>query len=135
MKVQVFFFSESSRTEVFCQESVLIYIAKVSRALSSQRPLRGCFRPESCNFIKKETLAQVFSCEFCEISKNTFLTEHIWTIASEFLRQLQEVKIFDWYMFIVYWFSQLCPSENCTMNLSQQENLIVLVHLQCWNKV
>ena len=28
----------------------------------------------SCNFIKKETLtlAQVFSCEFCEISKNTF---------------------------------------------------------------
>ena len=26
----------------------------------------------SWNFIKKETLAQVFSCEFCEISKNTF---------------------------------------------------------------
>ena len=25
----------------------------------------------ACNFIKKETLAQVFSCEFCEISKNT----------------------------------------------------------------
>ena len=24
------------------------------------------------NFIKKETLAQVFSCEFCEISKNNF---------------------------------------------------------------
>ena len=24
-------------------------------------------------FIKKETLAQVFSCEFCDISKNTFL--------------------------------------------------------------
>ena len=27
---------------------------------------------ETCSFIKKETLAQVFSCEFCEISKNTF---------------------------------------------------------------
>ena len=27
---------------------------------------------EACNFIKKETLAQVFSCKFCEISKNTF---------------------------------------------------------------
>ena len=26
---------------------------------------------EACNFIKKETLAQLFSCEFCEISKNT----------------------------------------------------------------
>ena len=30
--------------------------------------------PEShaCSFIKKETLAEVFSCEFCEIFKNTF---------------------------------------------------------------
>ena len=27
---------------------------------------------QACNFIKKETLAQVFSCEFCEISKNIF---------------------------------------------------------------
>ena len=25
------------------------------------------------NFIQKETLAQVFSCEFCQIIKNTFL--------------------------------------------------------------
>ena len=24
-----------------------------------------------------KTLAQVFSCEFCEISKNTFFTEHL----------------------------------------------------------
>ena len=29
-------------------------------------------RPKTCNFIKKETLAQVFYCEFCEIFKNTF---------------------------------------------------------------
>ena len=29
-------------------------------------------RPEGCNFLKKETVAQVFSCESCEISKNTF---------------------------------------------------------------
>ena len=28
--------------------------------------------PQACNFIKKETLAQVFSFELCEISKNTF---------------------------------------------------------------
>ena len=31
-----------------------------------------------CIFIKKETLAQVFSCEFCEISKNNFFIEHSW---------------------------------------------------------
>ena len=30
----------------------------------------------------QETLAQVFSCEFCEISKNTFFTEHLWKTAS-----------------------------------------------------
>ena len=36
-----------------------------------------------CNFINKETLAQVSSCEFCEISKNTFITEHLWTTASK----------------------------------------------------
>ena len=29
--------------------------------------------PQACNFIKKEALAQVFSSEFCEIFKNTFL--------------------------------------------------------------
>ena len=33
-------------------------------------------------FIKKETLAQVFSREFCEVSKNTFSTEHLRTTAS-----------------------------------------------------
>ena len=32
---------------------------------------------EPCNFIKKETLAQVFSCAYCEISKNTFLSKHV----------------------------------------------------------
>ena len=32
--------------------------------------------------LKKETLAQVFSCEYCEISKNTFFTEHLWMAAS-----------------------------------------------------
>ena len=29
-------------------------------------------KPEASNFIKKETVAQVISCEFCEILKNTF---------------------------------------------------------------
>ena len=40
-------------------------------------------QPQACNFIKKETLAQVFSCEFCEISKNTFFTEHLQTTAPD----------------------------------------------------
>ena len=28
--------------------------------------------------MKKETLTQVLSCEFCEIFKNNFFIEHIW---------------------------------------------------------
>ena len=38
--------------------------------------LKSC-RPQASNFIDKETLAQVFFSEFCEISKNTFSTEHL----------------------------------------------------------
>ena len=34
---------------------------------------------------KKETLEQVFSCQFCEISKNTFFIEHPSTTASEYI--------------------------------------------------
>ena len=46
--------------------------------------------PESqaCNFIKEETLAQVFYCEFCKISKNNFFTEQLWTTASEFITDM-----------------------------------------------
>ena len=31
---------------------------------------------------QKKNVAQKFSCEFCEISKNTTFTEHLWTTAS-----------------------------------------------------
>ena len=34
-------------------------------------------RPEFCNFIKKESPAQVFSCEFHNIFKNISFTEHL----------------------------------------------------------
>ena len=42
-------------------------------------------RPQACNFIKKEILAQVFSCEFYEISKNIFFTEHLSATALEYV--------------------------------------------------
>ena len=53
---------DSNRLEVFCEKSVLRNFANFTGKH---------LRPEACNFIKKETLAQVFSCEFCEIFKNT----------------------------------------------------------------
>ena len=33
---------------------------------------------EAWNFIKRETTAQLFSSEFCEIFKNTSSIEHLW---------------------------------------------------------
>ena len=36
-------------------------------------------RPGAYNFIKKETPAQVFSCEICKIFKNTYFKEHLRT--------------------------------------------------------
>ena len=59
--------------EVFYKKSVLKNFVKFTGKH---------LRPEACNFIKKETLAQVFPCEFYEISKNTFFIEHLWTTAS-----------------------------------------------------
>ena len=48
---------------------------------SHQRcPIKKGLRPAT--LLKKETLAQVFSYEFCEIFRNTFFTEHLWTTAS-----------------------------------------------------
>ena len=42
------------------------------------------------NFIKKETLAQVLSCEFCEIFKNIFFREHLRVTASGFTVTLHQ---------------------------------------------
>ena len=39
-------------------------------------------RSDASNLNKKEILAQMFPCEFCEISKNTFFKEHLRATAS-----------------------------------------------------
>ena len=46
----------------------------------------------TCKFVKKETLAHVFACEFCEISKNTFLHRTPLVAASE-----NEFVVFKFY--------------------------------------
>ena len=64
-----------SRPGVFCKKGVLRNFAKfIGKHLCQNLVFNNVagLRPEACNFIKKETLVQVFSCEFCEISRNTF---------------------------------------------------------------
>ena len=41
---------------------------------------------------KKETLAQVFFCEFCEIFMNTFFTEHFRATASEVFKSVKNER-------------------------------------------
>ena len=50
-------------------------------------------------FVKKETLAQVFSCEFCKISKNTIFTEHLWMTASMIWKSWKYYTVWDNYYF------------------------------------
>ena len=68
--------TRSSRPEVFCKKGLLRNFTKfIGKHLCQSvffNKVAG-----ACNFIKKETLAQVFSYEFFEISKNTFLH---WTL-------------------------------------------------------
>ena len=47
-----------------------------------------------------ETLAQVFSCEFCEIFKNTFFTEHLRTTTSIILKILSHVFLEELMFFL-----------------------------------
>ena len=76
------YYSRSSHRRCFVRKGVLRNLAK-----STGKPLRqSLFLNKVAGrkffFIKKETLAQVFSCGYCEISKSTFLTEHLWMTAS-----------------------------------------------------
>ena len=64
--------SRSSHPEVLCKKGVLRNFAKFRGKHLRQSLFLKNVAGQACNFIKKETLAQVFSCEFCKISKNIF---------------------------------------------------------------
>ena len=69
--------------EVFYEKSFLRNFPKFTGKYQCQSLFFNKVAGAACNFIKKETLAQVFSREFCEISQSTFFTEHLWTTACE----------------------------------------------------
>ena len=71
---------------------------------------------------KKETLAQVFSCEFCEISKNTFLLEYLrvtnFRASSVFLNWFPE-----------RWISKGAFHSNCFLKLFALKQVLNLVQI------
>ena len=59
----------SNRPDVFCKKAVLRNFVK----FTGKHLYQSLYvNKEACNFNKITTLSQVFSCEFYEISKNTF---------------------------------------------------------------
>ena len=72
---------------------------------------------EACNFIKKETLAQVFSCKFWEISKNNFLHCFI------FFHLAFNAKSFS-VGFLVFF--SFCPSRHISGRTAKSFSVIVL---------
>ena len=75
------------RTKTFenlAEKSVIMDKLKISHNLPKNKlaPVVREMTGGACNFIKKDTLTQVLSCELCEISKKTFSTEHVRTAAS-----------------------------------------------------
>ena len=90
--------------EVFCKKRCSLKFRKIHR----KTPVPESLFKLSCNFFKKEILAKVFSCEFCEISKNNFFTEHLRTTASVIKTNILysmnlNTKIFQ--ILIMYWSS------------------------------
>ena len=73
-------FVRSSRQEVFCKKGVLRNVTKFTGKHLCQSLF---FNKVAGLRLKKETLAQVFSSEFCDISKNTFLHRTPLVVASE----------------------------------------------------
>ena len=66
-----------SPPDVFCNKKVLLEISQNSKETAA-------------------TLVQVFSCEFCEISKSNFSTEHLRTTASVHMEHKITLITFDY---------------------------------------
>ena len=67
-------FCKTIHSKIYLAKSILLNFVNLSPTF--------CRSLQACILIKKEALAQVFSCKLCEIFRNSILTEHLWTTAS-----------------------------------------------------
>ena len=67
-----------------CIAKTKVTLAQFTCKISQYSPKNFLkFLSKTCNFIKKEIPKQVFSCEYCEIFKNTYFEEHLRTVVSK----------------------------------------------------
>ena len=79
--------------EVFCKKGVLKNFTKFTGKHLCQSFFLIQVTGEASNFIKIETLTQVFYCEFCKIFKNIFFMEHLlWLLLNVFLEEIPAYK-------------------------------------------
>ena len=84
--------------KMFCKKKVFSEILQNSQENTGARA--SFFFSRACNFLKKENLAQVFSCEYFKVSKNTF-----WATASVVLfpiKKLSQDEELQSYNFVFY---------------------------------
>ena len=96
----------SSCPEVFCKKGVLRNFAKFTGTHLCQSLFFGKIaglRPAT--LLNKETLAQVFSCEFWEISKNTFFTGDIRCLLLNNCRMIPSCSMFAEFVILSIWIS------------------------------
>ena len=103
------YFDWSSRPEVFCKKGVLKYFANFTEKHLCQRPF---YNKVACWGLKKETVAQVFSCEFCEIFKKNFFYKTSLVAASE-TRNLSDQR--SW-LLLLFWIKTLKRHLIATLN-------------------
>ena len=78
-------FSRSSCPEVFCKKGIFRNFAKFTRKHLCQSLSSNRVAGWGLQLYKKETLTQMFFCEFCEIFKTTFFYKIPQLAVSDFL--------------------------------------------------
>ena len=90
--------SRSSGPEVFCKKGVFRnFIKFTGKHLCQNLFFNKIAGLKASNIIYKKTLTHVFSCEFCEISKNTFLHRTPLVAASANLLMKQKLNVNYYY--------------------------------------
>ena len=81
---------DSPNENIFKKQPLACSVKKVFLNISQNSQENTCTKayfliklPEACNFIKRNTLAKMLFCEFCELFKNTFFTENLRVTASD----------------------------------------------------
>ena len=77
-------------------------LKSVSQRYSVKKSVHRNFAKFRSFFIKKETLAQVISCEFAKFLKTPFLTEHLrWLLLKKKNNNNSETRFWMWFSYLI----------------------------------